>query len=323
MTEADAVAGGRRHRMVFVGGLHRSGTSPVARWIAMHPAVSAFEDTGVYEDEGQHLQDVYPTAGAHGGPGRFAFDADAHLTEASALASEASRERLWASWSPHWDLSKPVLLEKSPPNLVRTRFLEALFGGARFVIVIRHPIAVATATRKWMRSSRRRLLEHWLTAHELMLADAARVPELAIVRYEDVVGDPTAELGHVFRFLGLEPLDRDWEARPDLNERYFERWNPGRLVDRWAREPIPLKRPYVRRLESELEPRAARFGYSLRAPRELARPAPEVARLLARAQPANELIPSAAPDAGGGGRRAGGRPSPPAGHSPGPPPAGA
>ena len=52
--------------LVFVGGLHRSGTSLVHRCLASHPAVSGFSDTGVPEDEGQHLQTVYPPDFRHG-----------------------------------------------------------------------------------------------------------------------------------------------------------------------------------------------------------------------------------------------------------------
>jgi len=55
------------HRLVFVGGLHRSGTTPLTRCLAAHSQISGFEGTGVEEDEGQHLQTVYPPARAHGG----------------------------------------------------------------------------------------------------------------------------------------------------------------------------------------------------------------------------------------------------------------
>ena len=107
-----------RHRLLFVGGLHRSGTTLLADLIAAHPLTSGFANTGVPADEGQHLQDVYPAARV-GGPGRFGLAADAHMTETHELVSPDSRTRLLSAWEPHWDLAKTVLVEKSPPNLIR------------------------------------------------------------------------------------------------------------------------------------------------------------------------------------------------------------
>jgi hypothetical protein len=73
------------HRFVFIGGLHRSGTTLLARCLAEHPEVSGFSGTRALEDEGQHLQNVYQPGRAYGGPGRFGFDPEAHLTETSSL----------------------------------------------------------------------------------------------------------------------------------------------------------------------------------------------------------------------------------------------
>src|SRR5215510_10377606 len=106
--------GSGQHRLVFVGGLHRSGTTPLARALAAHPDISGFGSTGVREDEGQHLQDVYPKAKVYGGAGRFALAEEAHLTESSPLVTAANRQRLLRSWSPYWDLRRPILVEKSP-----------------------------------------------------------------------------------------------------------------------------------------------------------------------------------------------------------------
>ena len=79
---------------MFVGGLHRSGTTLLGRCMSEHPQVSGFSGTGATEDEGQHLQTVYRAANEHGGPGRFGFDPAAHLTEDSPLVSDESRRLL-------------------------------------------------------------------------------------------------------------------------------------------------------------------------------------------------------------------------------------
>jgi hypothetical protein len=248
----------------------------VAHWIAGHPEVSAFQATGVPQDEGQHLQDVYPTAADLGGPGRFAFGEAGHLTESSPRVSAATGSRLWTAWAPYWDLAKPVLLEKSPPNLTKTRFLQALFPHeSYFLVVIRHPIAVAYATRRWTRrfgwippqASRRSphlqaglhtLLQHWVVAHERFLADAASLRNVRLVRYEDLVNDPAGELAAIFGFLGLAPAGAGWEVKQALNEKYIRRWH--------ERGATRRGRAGLARITDALEHRVRPYGYSLLEP---------------------------------------------------------
>jgi hypothetical protein len=214
-----------RHRLVLVGGLHRSGTTPLARVLGEHPSVSAFSGTGAREDEGQHLQDVYPKAKVYGGAGRFAFSGAAHLTEGSPLATEASRERLLECWGPHWELARPVLVEKSPPNLIMTRFLQALFPEALQIVVMRHPVVVSLSTRKWARErSLYALMDHWFTAYDLFRLDSTEVRNLLLVRYEDLVSRPRATLDRVGEFLGLDtPIPADGIAA-DRSDRYEQAW---------------------------------------------------------------------------------------------------
>jgi hypothetical protein len=246
------------HTIVFVGGLHRSGTSLVHRCLASHPQVSGFSGTGVEEDEGQHLQTVYPPAKRFGGPGKFGFRAEAHLTEGSPLVSASSRDRLMAEWGRHWDLSRPVLVEKSPPNLIRTRFLQALFPESHQIVVLRHPIAVACATRKWSHTSYTSLIEHWLACHETLLADLPHVRRLMVIRYEDFVARPDGALAAAFRFIGIEPQPSGLSVRTGVNDAYFDRWGG----PRWN----PLRRSDAARAVERFSERVARFGYSLHTP---------------------------------------------------------
>jgi hypothetical protein len=262
MTGATEQTGGALppgHRLVFVGGLHRSGTTPLARSLAAHPLVSGFHDTGVDEDEGQHLQTVYPPARAFGGPGRFAFAAEAHLTERSPLCTPSVGPRLFEQWRPYWDLSKPVLLEKSPPNLLAARLLQAAFPRAYFVMVVRHPAIVTLSTRKWARRrSLPSLIEHWFHAHRLFEGDAPHLRRLLVVKYEHMVLAPGRALAEIAGFLGL-----DGEIPGDG----IDRGRSAGYEQHWRELAADRRRPWSRRRFSSLcrryEPAANHYGYSL------------------------------------------------------------
>lgn len=253
-------------RFVFVGGLHRSGTTPLARILAGHPDISGLANTGVSEDEGQHLQDVYPRIRAYGGMGRFALTPSAHLLESSPLVSDKNRRRLEEAWSPYWDLDLPFLLEKSPANLIMGRFLEAMFPGSALIVVIRHPVVVALAMQKWnpvllARNGRRRvslsgLVGHWVKAHDIMLSDLDHLPRVNILRYEDLVAAPAEHLDAVGSFLGLKrPIDGS-ELRADRSHRYAEQWDA-------MRDGAPWRRRARRVVENRWGATIERFGYDV------------------------------------------------------------
>jgi hypothetical protein len=244
------------HRFVFLAGLHRSGTTLLARLLAAHPQVSGFSGTSAPADEGQHLQTVYPSDHEHGRPGRFGFAPEMHLTEDSPLVTEENALKLFEEWAPHWDLSSPVLLEKSPPNLLKTRFLQALYPSSSFVVIVRHPIPVSIPTAKW-RGTRRfdRMLEHWLHAHALFEADRGHLGRVHVLQYEQLVSDPETVLREIFEFLELDPIPPSEAVERGANEKYFRRW---RELKR-----DPRMRAYLDLVSLWYERRVRRYGYSL------------------------------------------------------------
>src|SRR5207244_6674562 len=97
----------------------------------------------------------------------YGFDPRAHLNENSELLTPENTDRLRASWNSHWDPTKPIRLEKTPGNLVMTRFLQAAFPNAYFIVIKRHPIPTSMASQKWSMSPLHRLLQHWLRCHDV------------------------------------------------------------------------------------------------------------------------------------------------------------
>lgn len=238
-------------KLVFIGGLHRSGTSLLHRMMQEHPDVSGFSNTGVPEDEGQHLQGVYPPAKLFGGAGKFCFDPEARLNEASPLVDNNNTNQLWRQWSRFWDLDKAVLVEKSPPNLIRTRFLQALFPEAYFVVVVRHPVSVAFATQKWSHTTIPSLLLHWQHAYRIFLKDKASLNRIHIIRYEDLVACPEEVLGNLYRFLGISTYATGQSVSADVDKKYMLQW-----------EEYRENHPFISRVAALRVTLAKQFGYS-------------------------------------------------------------
>ena len=244
-------------KIVFVCGLHNSGTTILHDCLREHPRISGFSGTGVPRDEGQHLQTVYPTARHFGGSGEFGFHREAALDESSPLVTNRNRERLWNEWARHWDLGAAVLLEKSPPNLIRCRFLQAMFPNARFVAIERHPVAVSLATRRRKDTSLSNLFRHWLTCHGIFRSDRKLLNRAMVLKYESFVADPEGQLQAICSFLDLPPAPRRLEVHSDINRSYFDSWLAmRRRPDGWLR---------VRTLIARFERRFHDYGYTLRA----------------------------------------------------------
>ncbi|MCM4081440.1 sulfotransferase family protein [Paractinoplanes hotanensis] len=215
-------------RFLFMGGLHRSGTTLLASLVGTNPQVAGFRQTGAPMDEGQYLQTVCPYDEQHGGPGRFAYTAEAHMTEHDALATSATARLLREQWARYLDPGRPTALEKSPPNMLRFRFFGRLFPGSRFVLVVRHPVAVAMSTRKWTPAlTVRELVLHWLHAYDLAAADAAHLDHLLTVRYEELMADAPAVLDRIAAFAGIGSGFDVGDLDRGADERYLKAWRSG------------------------------------------------------------------------------------------------
>jgi len=270
-----------RRKYVFVGGSPRSGTSLLGRNIARLENCTGLKNTGVFEDEGQFLQDVYPTASAYGGSSRCGFDPRMHRTETSDLLAPEKVARLRATWHSYWDNSKSIFVEKTPENFLMTRFLQAAFPNSYFVVLRRHPVPVSIAGQKWAVNvtSLNRMFHHWLHCYKIFEQDKNYLKQVYDLRYEDYVENPDKYHREIAAFIGTrvpEPPKEDsfrivlqqWHRFglrvPDrameipsavYNKKYFDRWS-------YFLTKSPF-RGYYQYIARKYEPEFSKYGYSL------------------------------------------------------------
>lgn len=193
----------RKNRFVFVAGLHRTGTTILARMIGLHPQVSAISASPTPENEGCYLQGAIPHTALHGRPGHYATAPDEHYTETSVYNTQETKGRLLADWRPWFAPEKPWWIEKSPVNLTRMRLYQQLFPTSQFIVILRHPQVMAAALAKWVDTDPQELVRYALDAYDLMANDLAYLHSALVIRYEDLVAEADAVRRLTFAFLTL------------------------------------------------------------------------------------------------------------------------
>ena len=122
--------------------------------------------------------------------------------------------RLFSQWAARWDLSRPILLEKSPSNALAAAMLSGMWAaagsrGARFVFITRHPIVQSLAMQPFVDDlTLRGRVQHWLAVEEGIREGARRGLEersVAMLSLEALASQPRHVMDALLAWLNLEP----------------------------------------------------------------------------------------------------------------------
>jgi hypothetical protein len=242
-------------KWVFVVGCYNSGTELLMHVLGAHPKIASLPV------EGQFLTDQFPSDYEFGLPRMWAEREDLfRLTEAD---TGPNVTRLKKEWGMRLDRSRPIFLEKSPPNAARTRWLQRHFENAHFIAIVRNGYAVAEGIRRKAEPYHLRdgwplelCARQWNRSNEVLLEDSAHLKKVIWVKYEDLAAHTERELSRVLSFLDLADhrdssidVARSWavhekdEPIRDMNPESISRLTPAEL-EIVTREATPMLRHF-------------------------------------------------------------------------------
>ena len=241
---------------LFILGCNNSGTTLLAQILASHPRVRALPK------EGHHVTNALPDpVQIEAGLGRM-FTRRLDLFRWTEEDDQSMIPRVRYDWACRFSGEPPgILLEKSPPDLVRSRWLQRNFTPARFIAIVRSPYAVAEGIRRRIGVSIEEAARHWQKAHEVFLEDIALLDHVLLVKYEHLCADPADTLAKLETFLELEPpfdrrlVDREFPTHSMAGEpaaiQDFNARSLARLTDEEVRSISRVAAPQMEQLHYE------------------------------------------------------------------------
>ncbi len=145
-------------------------------------------------DEGQFLPEVRPLMrGAPANP-------DKHIPWTAV-------EKIWRQY---WDLSKPILLEKSPPNVMRADQIEEHFQNAAFIAMMRDPYAFCEGHHRRLGKGAKFAADRWCQFAQMQRRNIQERSRILYFTYEALTEDTRGVAQQIIEFLPeLESIDID------------------------------------------------------------------------------------------------------------------
>lgn len=190
----------RPERWAFVVGCSNSGTTLLRSLLGQHPSI------GTMPAEGQLVTDQLVTAKDLGFDRLWALHPE-HFRMHEEDGADVDVDRIKRQWGHRFnDRRRRVLLDDSPPNAARTKWLQRHFAPASFLFIVRNGFAVADGIRRRVGHSIDVAAKQWVRANEMVLEDMPLLDNVYQLRYEDLTERPDEVIGGIFHFLQVAPL---------------------------------------------------------------------------------------------------------------------
>ncbi|MEN8242210.1 MAG: hypothetical protein ABFS17_09840, partial [Chloroflexota bacterium] len=117
-------------------------------------------------------------------------------------------------WESYWDLEKPLLVEKSPPNLMRAPEIVKYFYPVYFLIMVRNPYALCEGFMRRTGDNPRRAAKKTIKLLKRQAENARTLENSISFTYEDLTNNPKKIVEKIEAFIPqLGSLDHQGEFK--------------------------------------------------------------------------------------------------------------
>jgi hypothetical protein len=182
-----------------------SGSTLTWRILSTSPEVSSFKK------EGQHLRKTR-----------------SYMTKKSYLPeTQMPWDKISKVWHRKWNLRKSILLEKSPPHLVRAQEIAKIFSPAYFIALIRNPYAFCEGHSRRVPQSNKNAknfgADFWVRLARFQKNNIETLEKILFFKYEDLVDDPLKIKEKILNFVPeLQDIDVNNTYGSDTIDGYGE-----------------------------------------------------------------------------------------------------
>lgn len=173
------------NKYLFVLGATHGGTTVLTELLSRSAHVSS--NNYLHTREGQLLPTVIDHMYAHGRQWEEDLEIDWNF--------------IMKEWRKYWDIRKVILLEKSPPNLLRATAIAAVFEPAYFLVFVRNPYAHCETFIRKNGFTPKQTAEFVIRTLKAQHQNLKELDRVLLLHYETLVKDPGAFKKQLTGFL--------------------------------------------------------------------------------------------------------------------------
>jgi hypothetical protein len=243
-----------KRKWVFIIGCTNSGTTLLHRLLASHPNIASLPG------EGQFHTSVLPIPSYHG-VGRV-WTENLKLFRNTEADQHLDVIRVIHDWKNYLNnINASTVLEKTPTNSLRSRWLQSVFKNSYFIGIVRDGRAVAEGiARRDKDVSIERAADHWVMNYNLMLDDAKYLKYFNLVKYENLVANPFETVMEILDFIEEDPKQYQFDFNSKVDIHNID--NKPTSIKNFNQESFSrIPKDIFDKITMQIQPTMKRLGY--------------------------------------------------------------